>query len=276
MNQKKVFLLALISAATLNATAQDNDTYDEQATTLQKKGEFEYSAEAQGSFSHGKTPLWLNANKYGLSSLDENNGYIRGSLQRSIGNDMEKKWGYGFGVDAAVPFNYTSNVVLQQAYVEGRWLHGTLSIGAKERPMNLKNNRLSSGSQTLGINARPVPQVRLALEDYWKVPFTAAALISFLLGTLMVLYAVFAALFRNSRKGIWFSGLGTVLVVLSLFWVAGYNDTPYYPSYADMESSLTIYNSSSSEFTLKTMSVVSLAIPFVLAYIAWVWYKLTK
>ena len=92
----------------------------------------------------------------------------------------------------------------------------------------------------------------------------------------MVLYAVFAALFRNSRKGIWFSGLGTVLVVLSLFWVAGYNDTPYYPSYADMESSLTIYNSSSSEFTLKTMSVVSLAIPFVLAYIAWVWYKLTK
>lgn len=80
----------MISAATLNATAQDNDTYDEQATTLQKKGEFEYSAEAQGSFSHGKTPLWLNANKYGLSSLDENNGYIRGSLQRNIGNDMER------------------------------------------------------------------------------------------------------------------------------------------------------------------------------------------
>lgn len=111
------------------------------------------------------------------------------------------------------------------------------------------------------------------LNNFIAMP---AALISFLLGTLMVLYAVFATLFRKSRKGIWFSGLGTVLVVLSLFWVAGYNDTPYYPSYADMESSLTIYNSSSSEFTLKTMSVVSLAIPFVLAYIAWVWYKLTK
>lgn len=111
------------------------------------------------------------------------------------------------------------------------------------------------------------------LNNFIAMP---AALISFLLGTLMVLYAVFAALFRKSRKGIWFSGFGTVLVVLSLFWVAGYNDTPYYPSYADMESSLTIYNSSSSEFTLKTMSVVSLAIPFVLAYIAWVWYKLTK
>lgn len=111
------------------------------------------------------------------------------------------------------------------------------------------------------------------LNNFIAMP---AVLISFLLGTLMVLYAVFVALFRKSRRGIWFSGLGTVLVVLSLFWVAGYNDTPYYPSCADMESSLTIYNSSSSEFTLKTMSIVSLAIPFVLAYIAWVWYKLTK
>lgn len=172
MNYRKIFLFALISVVALNATAQDNDTYDEQITVQQKKGEFEYSAETQGSFSHGKTPLWLNANKYGLSSLDETNGYIRGTLQRDISNDKEKKLGYGFGVDAAVPFNYTSNVVLQQAYVEGRWLYGTLSIGAKERPMNLKNNNLSSGSQTFGINARPVPQVRLSLEDYWKVPLT--------------------------------------------------------------------------------------------------------
>ena len=80
MNYKKIFLFALISAAALNATAQDNDTYDEQITVQQKKGEFEYSAETHGSFSHGKTPLWLNANKYGLSSLDETNGYIRGTL----------------------------------------------------------------------------------------------------------------------------------------------------------------------------------------------------
>ena len=172
MNYRKIFLFALISVVALNATAQDNDTYDELITVQQKKGEFEYTAETQGSFSHGKTPLWLNANKYGLSSLDETNGYIRGTLQRDISNDKEKKLGYGFGVDAAVPFNYTSNVVLQQAYVEGRWLYGTLSIGAKERPMNLKNNNLSSGSQTFGINARPVPQVRLSLEDYWKVPLT--------------------------------------------------------------------------------------------------------
>ena len=82
MNYRKIFLFALISVVALNATAQDNDTYDEQITVQQKKGEFEYSAEAQGSFSHGKTPLWLNANKYGLSSLDETSGYIRGMAER--------------------------------------------------------------------------------------------------------------------------------------------------------------------------------------------------
>ena len=65
-----------------------------------------------------------------------------------------------------------------------------------------------------------------------------------------------------------------MLVVLTLFWVAGYNDTPYYPSIADTASSLTIFNSSSTQFTLKVMSVVSLLVPFVVAYIAYVWYKM--
>ena len=85
--------------------------------------------------------------------------------------DDGHKWGIGYGVDVAVPLNYTSNFVVQQAYIEGRWLHGTLTIGAKQQPMQLKNNSLSSGSQTLGINARPVPQVRIALADYWTLPF---------------------------------------------------------------------------------------------------------
>ena len=130
-----------------------------------------YKVEMQGSFSNTKTPLWLNANKYGLSSLDKTNGYIRTAVYRSLSADNERKWGLGYGVDVAVPLNYTSHFVVQQAYVEGRWLHGTLTIGAKEQPMELKNNSLSSGSQTLGINARPVPQVRLALSDYWTLPF---------------------------------------------------------------------------------------------------------
>ncbi len=129
-----------------------------------------YKVEMQGSFSDGNTPLWLNANKHGLSSLEGTNGYLRGQVIRPLNNDSARRWGIGYGVDVAVPLHYTSDVVVQQAFVEARWLHGVLSVGAKEYPMELKNNRLSSGSQTLGINARPVPQVRLSLPEYWTIP----------------------------------------------------------------------------------------------------------
>ena len=101
-------------------------------------------------------------------------------------------------------------------------------------------------------------------------------IIMFLIGTASVIYGICITLVKKTRSGIWFGGIGTVLVVLVLFWLAGYYNTAYYPSYSDMPSSLTIYNSSSSEFTLRTMSYVSIAIPFVIAYIVWVWYKLTK
>ena len=101
-------------------------------------------------------------------------------------------------------------------------------------------------------------------------------IIMFLIGTASVIYGICITLVKNTRSGIWFGGIGTVLVVLVLFWLAGYYNTAYYPSYSDMPSSLTIYNSSSSEFTLLTMSYVSIAIPFVIAYIVRVWYKLTK
>ena len=132
--------------------------------------ELHYQVETQGSFAKGKTPLWLNANKYGLSSLEKNNGYLRGNVIRPLQADSARRWGIGYGVDVAVPVNYTSHVVVQQAFVEARWLHGVLSVGAKEYPMQLKNATLSTGSQTLGINARPVPQVRLALPEYWTIP----------------------------------------------------------------------------------------------------------
>ena len=130
-----------------------------------------YRMEAQLSGSKGKTPLWLNANKQGLSSLETANGYILGGVKRPLSTDDHRQWGVGYGVEVAVPYHYTSHVVVQQAYVEGRWKKATLTIGAKEQPMQLKDNQLSSGSQTLGINARPVPQVRIALPDYWTLPF---------------------------------------------------------------------------------------------------------
>lgn len=144
---------------------------EEKAVPLRLDSALDYKLELQGTYSDGKTPLWLNANKHGLSSLEESNAYLRASLIRPLSADHLRKWAVGYGVDVAVAYHFTSKVVVQQAFAEVRWLHGVLSVGAKEYPMQLKNQTLSSGSQTLGINARPVPQVRLALPDYWTLPF---------------------------------------------------------------------------------------------------------
>lgn len=95
--------------------------------------------------------------------------------------------------------------------------------------------------------------------------------ILFLIGVVLVLLGIYNDLLKKPGKGIWFAGIGTVLTVFALFLLAGYNNTCYYPSAFDLQSSLNIRNSSSSEFTLKTMSVVSLMIPFVLAYIWYAW-----
>lgn len=129
--------------------------------------------ESKASVTSGdNTPLWLNANKYGLSSLDCTNGYVRAGAFRSLDNDSTRKWAWGAGADVAVAGGYTSTLVVQQAYGELRWLKGLLTVGSKEQPMMLKDQELSSGSQTLGINARPVPGVRLSLPYYWDIPGT--------------------------------------------------------------------------------------------------------
>jgi cytochrome d ubiquinol oxidase subunit II len=102
-------------------------------------------------------------------------------------------------------------------------------------------------------------------------------LIILLVGVVMVLYGIIKTLVSKTYiRGIWPVGIGVVLVVLVLLLIAGWNNTAYYPSNADLQSSLTIQNSCSSEFTLRTMAVVSLLIPFVLAYIAYCWYSLDK
>ena len=109
-----------------------------------------------------------------------------------------------------------------------------------------------------------------AIEMWW-------CLAVFVVGTLLVLGGIVPTILRAGyKKGIWLSGLGVVLVVLTLFWLLGYNDTAYYPSLIDVTNSLSIRNSSSSEFTLTVMSIVSLLIPFVLAYIVYAWYSLDK
>lgn len=99
----------------------------------------------------------------------------------------------------------------------------------------------------------------------------------FLLGVVLVLFGIGKTILSyRFGKGIWFAGTGTVLTVLALLLLAGYNNTAYYPSVADLQSSLTIYNSSSSPFTLKVMSYVSLLVPVVLAYIFYAWRSIDK
>lgn len=98
-----------------------------------------------------------------------------------------------------------------------------------------------------------------------------AVLVMLLAGLGSVLYGVAATGFLGKNSGIWFGGIGTVLVGLAIFSLAGYNNTAFYPSLSDLQSSLTIYNASSSKYTLTAMSYVALAVPFVLAYVAYVW-----
>ena len=95
------------------------------------------------------------------------------------------------------------------------------------------------------------------------------------IGVVLVLFGLIKSILApHFTKGIWFTGVGTVLVVIALFWAAGYGNTAFYPSLIDPASSLTIRNASSSEFTLKAMSYVSIVIPFVLGYIAYVWWSM--
>lgn len=112
------------------------------------------------------------------------------------------------------------------------------------------------------------------LHNLIQVP---ALLIMLLLGVVAVLYGIiFSVIKKTWRHGIWFVGTGVVVTVTTILLMAGYNNTAYYPSVADLQSSLTIANSSSSYFTLKVMSVVSLLIPIVLVYIFFAWRALEK
>lgn len=107
-----------------------------------------------------------------------------------------------------------------------------------------------------------------------EMPAVLALLLS---GAVLLVVGVAVTLLRKDfKRGIWLSGPGTVFAVMALFMVVGYNNTAYYPSTADLASSLTLANSSSSEFTLRTMAVVSLIIPFVVAYIAYFWRQMDK
>ncbi len=114
------------------------------------------------------------------------------------------------------------------------------------------------------VSMEPYKYLQNLLHQWWL-----SAL--FAVGLLLVLAGLYIGVFTKLRRGFWFAFPGTVLVVMTVFFLAGFNGTAYYPSLTDLQSSLTIRNSSSSYFTLKVMSWVSLLIPFVVAYIAFAW-----
>lgn len=110
------------------------------------------------------------------------------------------------------------------------------------------------------------------LHNFLQMP---VVFVMFLVGAVLLVAGVALTLLKpNFKRGIWLAAPGTVLAVMALFMIAGYNNTAYYPSTYDLQASLTLANSCSSEFTLRTMAVVSLIIPFVVAYIAYFWRQM--
>lgn len=158
---KHIYLIGTLSLFSLPLVAQN---------ALQRSGKgLEYHVEAQVSAADGKNPFWLTANRYGLSSVDGSNGYFRAGISRDVRRDSLKKWRIGYGLDAAVSYNFTSTAILHQLYADFDYKLVRLTVGAKEQPMAFKNPDLSTGGQTFGINSRPVPEVRIGLPEYWNI-----------------------------------------------------------------------------------------------------------
>lgn len=125
-----------------------------------------------GTTSSGSyAPLWLSSNKYGTVSPYDNSAYERIGLFRSLTTDSVRLWRLGYGIDLMLNQHSTSTFFIQQAYVEGEYKKVNLSIGAKERTIDLRNNELTSGGLSNGINAHPIPQLRMEI-DYFSIPGT--------------------------------------------------------------------------------------------------------
>lgn len=127
---------------------------------------------------------------------------------------------------------------------------------------------LSKGFAVDPTNGQVSMEAYKYFHNLMALPIVLAVL---LIGVVLVLWGIGFSLFKKTDKGIWFAGIGVVLTVLALLLTAGYNNTAYYPSTFNLQHSLTIFNSSSSKYTLTVMSIVSLLVPFVLAYIIYAW-----
>ena len=130
-----------------------------------------YNVEMSANASSGDyAPLWFTANRNGLSSQESNSAYLRAGL--AYRKYFNHGWRIGAGLDLAAAVNSPSEFIVQQAYADFSWRVLNLSIGNKERNPLGKNPLLSSGGMVEGNNARPVPQVRAEIADYYTVPGT--------------------------------------------------------------------------------------------------------
>ena len=156
MNFSKTLLLAILAVP---------------AAAQQPEQTLIYRAEAAVTVSDGDyAPLWLTANRYGMTSNESKNAYLRAGI--AWNKTLKHDWRIAAGLDLAGGKNLTSNFWLQQAYADISWKKLTLSLGSKERsgfPLE-KNEQLTSGWMVEGPNARPVPQIRAEIRDYLDIP----------------------------------------------------------------------------------------------------------
>ncbi len=130
--------------------------------------DLKYNIEMNGVASNGDyTPFWHISNRQGLGSIDTRSGYVRAALMGT--NKISNEWKADYAVDFLVSHNHTSTIILQQAYADISWKIFTLSLGQKERWSTLVNHRLSTGSLVESGNARPIPQVRIEIPEYWDI-----------------------------------------------------------------------------------------------------------
>lgn len=125
-----------------------------------------YHVELQAQTGSSKTAFYAQANRYGLSTLRGDAGYLRVGATRDVAVDSARRWRMGYGIDVAALLKHTSAIAVHQAYADVEYDWARLTIGAKVHPMQMKNQSLSMGNFTMGKNSRPVPEVRLEVPEY--------------------------------------------------------------------------------------------------------------
>ena len=140
-------------------------------TAVSRDSIYHYNIEINGALAKGQhTPFWLVNNRFGLSSIKKANGYLRAGFFRE--DNRKKRFDYSFGADLAVATGYTSTFIIQQLYGDVRYRSLNLTVGSRETRSQIVNPELSSGDLLFSGNARPIPQIRLAMDQYTIVPWT--------------------------------------------------------------------------------------------------------